>query len=167
MNRKWRMSCNGVQNIERDFFKFVMIDDPLISRFISIHPGIIYRLQISDNTFYSLVDLPQIRNSILLVLSVNYVSASEWNPRCHLLLARSFSFLKQQFPGVEFREKLNRGHWLLLSQVKICPACCAIVNKTNLDFPLFFLLFNKLLIYVDIRQHTLCQNFLRGCYSFI
>ena len=46
MNRKWRMSCNGVQNIERDFFKFVMIDDPLISRFISIHPGIIYRLQI-------------------------------------------------------------------------------------------------------------------------
>ena len=28
MNRKLRMSCNGVQNIERDFFKFVMIDDP-------------------------------------------------------------------------------------------------------------------------------------------
>lgn len=46
MNRKLRMSCNGVQNIERDFLKFVMIDDLLISRFISIHPGMIYRLQI-------------------------------------------------------------------------------------------------------------------------
>ena len=77
MNRKLRMSCNGVQNIERDFLKFVMIDDLLISRFISIHPGIMYRLQISDNTFYSLLDLPQIRNSILLVLSVNYSFASE------------------------------------------------------------------------------------------
>ena len=91
MNRKWRMSCNGVQNIERDFFKFVMIDDPLISRFISIHPGIIYRLY----RLHSSLDLSLSRNSILPVLSVKYVFAKESNPRCrcHLLLTSSFSFL--------------------------------------------------------------------------
>ena len=103
-------------------------------------------------TLHSSTDQPQIRNPILLVLQVNNMCL----PRNEMLAVTCywpgrFPFLKQQFPGVEFRGKLNTAHWLLLSQVKIFPSSLLSVlskNKTNPDFPLLFLL-----------TYTLSQNF--------
>ena len=71
MNRKWRMSCAGLQNIERDFFKFVMIYNP---PHITLHlDSSRNNIQITDTHLPLSLDLPQRRNSNLPVLSVKYV----------------------------------------------------------------------------------------------